>query len=337
MKYNSKITTKLTNMIKQKYTSKSPGISIMAIKRGNIVYDEQFGLANLEYDIPVTSSTVFNLASITKQFTAMAMVVLVEHGVLGFDDKITNFLPELLNYNGVTVRHLLNNCSGIENYYRIVDRLNMSAINITNKEVYNLLIDEQKLLFEPGTRFDYSNSNWVLLAMIIERLTGLSYGKYMEVNIFKKLGMINTRVFDEKQPIVKNRAYGYRRGDNKFYCEYLEALTIGDGGVFSTIGDLYKWDQALYTGKLVSKENIELSFSNGIEDGEEQYGFGWSLGEDEVGNKKIWSTGLDAGFRSVITRYLDSEFTVVILSNSSECTWEERKEITTKLYKIYHE
>ena len=116
--------------------------------------------------------------------------------------------------------------------------------------------------------------------------------------------------------------------ENDIFCDYSEALTVGDGGIFSTIGDLFKWDQALYTDTLVSRKSIDLAMNNGLKGEGEQYSFGWNVNVDNMGNKKVWHTGLDAGFRSVITRYIDKEFTVIILSNSSECTWEERQKIT---------
>jgi CubicO group peptidase (beta-lactamase class C family) len=336
MKSNYKISADIIDSISQRYREKVPGISIMAIKSGNIVFSKQFGLANLEYDIPITLSTVFNLASISKQFTAMAIMMLVEEGILGYEKMLTDYLSELSYCQGVTVRHLLNNTSGIENYYRIIERIDKSVVNVTNKDVYSLLIDQKSLLFEPGSKFDYSNSNWVLLSLLIENLSGLSYSQFIEENIFNRIGMKDAMVFDEMQPIVKNRAYGYRKENNNYYCDYVEALTVGDGGIFATIEDLYIWDQVLYTDKLVSRESIALAFTNGTGEGEEKYGFGWSIEDYETGNKKVWHTGLDAGFRSVITRYLDKEFTVIILSNSSQCTWDERKKITNELYEIFN-
>ncbi|MTI67296.1 MAG: beta-lactamase family protein [Firmicutes bacterium] len=248
----------------------------------------------------------------------------------GYNDYITNYLKELKAFNKVSIENLLSHTSGIINYYKILIKLNKTAFNITNNNVYELLKSEN-LLFNPGSHFDYSNSNYVLLAIIIEKVTGLSYKNFIEENIFKKIGMENSYVFDETKPVIKNRAYGYKKVNNKYYCDYQEALTVGDGGIFSTLNDLYIWDQILYTDRLVSKENLDLAFSTKY-DLEEDYGFGWSLDES---NKKIWHTGLDAGFRSMITRYLKEKLTVIILSNSSVCTYKERKRITDYLYNTY--
>lgn len=333
-----KILSEIESLLK-KYDGKTPGIAVMAVQRGQIIFQREYGLANLEHNIPIKSNTVFNLASISKQFTAMAIMMLVEKGRLKYEDKMTTYLPELSHFcNLVTIRHLLNNRSGIENYYRLLARLNKSPIYLCNREIYDLLVTENKLLFEPGTYFDYSNSNYVLLARIIEVVTKATFQEYLQENIFDKLGMNETMIFDERQPLVLNRAYGYRKEKNDFYCDYVEALTIGDGGVFSTIENLYLWDQALYTEKLVCNQTMKLAFSAGQgENGshlEEEYGFGWSISV-ENGLKKVWHSGLDAGFRTLITRYLSEQFTVIILSNSADCTWVERKQITEKLYEFH--
>lgn len=326
----------LNEKIKKKYKDKTPGISVMAIDKGSIVYNEQFGLANLEYDIPMTEDTVFNLASVSKQMTAVAIMQLIEIGLLEYDKSIVEYLPKLQNYSKVTIRQLLNNCSGIEDYFVFTKRIGKSPLNMTNEDVYELLATQEGLIFEPESRFDYSNSNWVLLAILMETVTGMTFSKYMRDNIFSKLEMQNTIVFDEKQPIVKNRAYGYRLFEDKYYCNYTEAFTTGDGGIFSTLEDLYKWDQALYTDMLVKNDSLALAFTNGIKNAEEQYGFGWYIGEDDKGGLMIWHPGMEAGFKNLITRFIDREFTVIILSNLTQCTWDERKEITAKLYEIYN-
>lgn len=146
-----KILSEMESLLK-KYDGKTPGIAVMAIQRGQIIFQREYGLANLEHNIPIKSNTVFNLASISKQFTAMAIMMLVEKGRLKYEDKITTYLPELTHFcNLVTVRHLLNNRSGIENYYRLLARLNKSPIYLCNREIYDLLVTENKLLFKPGT------------------------------------------------------------------------------------------------------------------------------------------------------------------------------------------
>lgn len=316
-----------------------PGIAVMAINKGEVVYRKESGLANLEYKIPIRSNTVFNIASISKQFTAMLVMILVEKGCINYDDYIINYLPEFSHYcSKVTVRHLLNNTSGIENYYALLDRLEMPSYNISNKEIYNLIKQENKLKFEPGSCFDYSNTNYVLLALIIEKLTKLSYSKSLHKYILDRVGMSNTTVYDEKQPIIANRAYGYQKEDDRFYSDNVDALTVGDGGVFSTIDDLFLWDQVLYTEKLVSNETMMLAFTEGKgKNGhklEESYGFGWSVNESN-NSHIVWHTGLDAGFRSIITRYLSQKFSVIILSNSTACTWECRKKVTDLLFEIF--
>lgn len=322
----------------EKYAGEVPGVAVLAVRDGIKVYNKQFGLANMEYKIPIKENTAFNIASITKQFTAMGIMILAEDGKLGLNDSIVKYIPEISHYCGnVTIRCMLNNTSGIENYYRILERVNRKSLAITNEDVLNLLFNENSLLFSPGEKFDYSNSNYVLLAVVIERVTGLSYDEFMNKNIFSVLGMKNSFVFDEKQPIISGRAYGYRVKNDIICCDYYDALTTGDGGVFSTTDDLYLWDQALYTDKLVGRGSIELAFTPGKSNKgrrfEEDYGFGWAIGAYN-GTIRLWHSGLDAGFRSLITRFPEDRITIVLLSNNSEFLWGERLEITNRLYEM---
>jgi CubicO group peptidase (beta-lactamase class C family) len=320
----------------EKYMGQVPGVAALAISNGEKVYNKQFGMANLEHNISLKSNTAFNIASIAKQFTAVGIMMLVEKGILSYGDSIVRYIPELGHYcRAVTLKNMLNNASGIENYYRILERLKIPSLGITNKDVLNVLADENRLLFPPGEKFDYSNSNWVLLAVIIERVTNLSYRDFLTEYIFKPLGMKSSYIFDEGQPIIPNRAYGYKMVDGSMCCDYYDALTTGDGGIFTTIEDLYLWDQALYTDKLISYENMELVFTPGKSnkgmDLEEDYGFGWSIGTYK-GIKKLWHSGLDAGYRSLITRFPEKKISVVLLSNSSEFSWGERLKITNMFY-----
>jgi CubicO group peptidase (beta-lactamase class C family) len=264
--------------------------------------------------------------------------MLVEKGIIGCSDSVVGYIPELTHYcRKVTIRNMLNNASGIENYYRIIEKINKPSLGITNSDVLGLLMDENRLLFSPGEKFDYSNSNWVLLAIIIERVSGLSYEKFLNRYIFDPLGMKNSYVFDEKQPVIPNRAYGYKNKDGILYCDYYDAMTTGDGGILTTVDDLFLWDQSLYTDKLISRESMELAFTPGKSNKGtslgEDYGFGWSIGTYKDA-KKLWHSGLDAGFRSLITRFPEKKISVILLSNTSEFIFGERLKITNKLYDL---
>lgn len=326
----------LVDSMLEKYSGEAPGVAVLAVKDGEKAYNRQFGMANMEYKIPVRENTAFSIASITKQFTGMGIMILAERGKLDYMESVVKYLPELSHYCGdVTIRQMMNNSSGIENYYRILGRKSRLSLGVTNNDVLGLLIDENELLFSPGEKFDYSNSNYVLLAMIIERLSGLSYGDFIKQNIFLPLGMKNAYIFDEKQPIIPERAYGYNIENISISCEYFDALTTGDGGIYSSVNDIYLWDQALYTDKLISRESIEAAFTpgrgNNGERLDEDYGFGWSLGTYK-GSRRLWHSGLDAGFRSLITRFPEDRLTVVLLSNNSGFSSRERLDITNMLY-----
>lgn len=331
--YKSKI-----DGILKKYDGEKPGASVAVVKDGQIIYIKNVGLANLEYNILIDRNTVFNIASISKPITAIGIIILKEKAALSYDDEIIKYFPELKHYcKGVTIRHLLNHTSGIINYYRILDRINMSELHLTNNECYNLLINEKNLLFAPGDEFDYSNSNYVLLAMLIEKVTGKTLNDFLKENIFKPLEMNNSMVFNEKQPIVKNRAYGYGIKDNYFYCDYTGAFTTGDGCIYSSMDDLIKFEKALYSDEIIKKESLKEAFiSSVLNNGEDSgYGFGWETHRSIPNLKRLHHSGADNGFRSLFTTFPEHRLTVIILSNFNEFTWDDRLNITNYFIEKY--
>lgn len=330
------IFTEIDKLI-DKYAGKQPGVAAAAIKDSEVIYKRTVGLANLEYDIPIKEDTAFNLASVSKPITAMGIMILQEKGEIKYNDRIVDYFPELTHYcSDVTIQHLLNHTSGIINYYEILNRLNIQDINFTNNKCYDLLMKESNLLFKPGDKFDYSNSNYVLLALLIERVTSQAFDKFIYENIFKTLGMNNSLVFDERQPIVKNRAFGYGKKEGLFYCNYIGALTTGDGCVFSTIEDMIKFEKALYSDIIVSKQVLEevlksAKLNNGEDAG---YAFGWETHRSTKTLKRLHHSGADNGCRSLITTFPDHRLTVILLSNYDGFTWEDRLNITDEFVKI---
>ncbi len=326
------------NKILEKYDGENPGVAVAAIKDGEVVYMKTVGLANLEYKISITEDSVFNLCSVSKSITAMGIMLLKERGMLNYDDEIIRYFPELAYYcKGITLRHLLNHTSGIINYYEILDRLSMKEFYVTNKDCYDLLKKERELLFEPGERFDYSNSNYVLLAMLVEKISKQSFDEFLKENIFKPLEMESSLVFDESQHIVKNRAYGYTINEDKFCCNYVGALTTGDGCIFSSIKDLVNFEQALYTEKIISKESLNEAFTSGkLNDGTEAgYGFGWETHRSTPTLKRLHHSGSDNGFRSLFTTFPEHRLTVILLSNFDNFSWEERLKIIDAFAEIF--
>lgn len=309
-----------------KYDGDRPGVALIAKMGDEIIYRKNVGLANLEYNIPITSNTVFNLASISKPITAMAIMILMEDKKLDYDNEITEYFPELSHYcKGVTIRHLLSHTSGITNYYRILDRLGMTDIHLTNEQCYELLKKEEKLLFKPGERWNYSNSNYVLLAKLIEIVSNTSLDIFLHENIFKPLGMSNAMVFNERQPIVKNRAYGYGCKEGYFFCDYIGPFTTGDGCVFASVEDLVAFEQALYTEKLVSKDTIKEAFTPGIDN---EFGLGWETWKSTPELQQIHHSGEDHGTKGLFVTYPQHRLTIIMLANFNEFMGKDMAYIT---------
>lgn len=313
----------------QRYDPTGPGAAIVGLKEGEVRYHCEFGMANLEHSVPVSSHTAFHLASLSKIFTALAVVILNERGLVQFDDPLQSFFPQL-PYAGVTIRHLLNHSSGIVNYYRLLESAGISDIGFTNEACLDLLVRYPDLQFSPGTKFDYSNSNYVLLGMIVERIMAVPLSRFMQEEIFQPLGMKNTLVFDGGKPIVPNRAYGYGLTDSRFFCDYQRALTTGDGTVCSSIADMCIWEKSLYRGDIISKSSLELTFTPGrTTQGQSlNYGFGWEAHRSTPSLRRLHHSGSDAGFRNLITTYPDHHLTIIILSNFAGFRWEDRLAIT---------
>ena len=235
----------------------------------------------------------------------------------------------------MTIRHLLTHSSGIINYYNILEKLNINELHLTNDHCYKLLCNETNLLFNPGEKFDYSNSNYVLLAMIIEKISKVTFSEFLDTNIFKPLNMNNSLVFDEAQPIVSNRAYGYDFKNHRYSCDYTGAFTTGDGCIFSSISDMSLFINGLYNNKLISKKSLNEAFTSFKSNDNEDlgYGFGWETHRSTDNLKRLHHSGLDAGFRSLITTFPQYELTVILLSNNSQFSFQDRLEITDEFIK----
>ncbi|MBF4694430.1 serine hydrolase domain-containing protein [Fusibacter ferrireducens] len=315
------------------YKPDTAGAALMVIRDGQILMQRGYGLRDLENKRPVTEKTQFYLASMSKQFTAMAIMILEEKGLLKYDDRIVQYFPELSHYaSEVTIRHLLNHTSGMPNYFELLKEPE-EAIQITNTRVLELLVAQTQMKASPGELYFYNNSNYVLLAILAERLSNQKFHEFMETHIFGPLGMKDTFVYyDQSKPEFNERAYGYDFIENQFEdCDY-DRLTAGGGGIYATIGDLFLWDQALYTEKLVKRETIEQAFISGELSNHEAvgYGFGWKMG-DFRGQRFVTHTGSSRGFRTRIKRYLDAHFSVIILCNFCQA----EREIIDKIAQIY--
>jgi CubicO group peptidase (beta-lactamase class C family) len=293
-----------------------PGLSLAVIKNGEIVLARGYGLANVEHQVPVKPETIFQSGSMGKQFTATAVMMLVEEGKISLDDKITKYFtdgPE--SWNKITVRHLLTHTSGMTDY---PDDFDLRR-DYTEDELFQR-IKTIPLAFQPGEKWSYSNLAYVMLGVLIHKVTGKFYGDFLQERVFKPLGMSTARVISEAD-IVPNRAAGYRIADGQLKNQNWVSPslnTTADGALYLTVYDMAKWDAAFYTEKLLKRASLEAMWTPvKLNDGKTHpYGFGWALGEIG-GHRLVEHGGSWQGFKSQISRYIDDKLTVVIFANQA--------------------
>lgn len=286
--------------------------SIAAIKNGEVLFEKAYGYANIEHKVNNTIETKYKIWSITKQFTAVAILILEERGLLKVEDSLKTYFSELEELDPrITIHHLLTHTSGIFNYSNLPNSHKTFQRMHHEKDILIKKFVGAPLDFEPGTKWNYSNTGYYFLGILIEKLSGRSYKEFLEENIFLPLGMINTGIDDEKK-IVENKAAGYYLNYNDLiHCNYINMnLIFSSGGMYSTVNDLLIWDHALNTGKLLSK-NSTVKMNTPYDN---NYGYGVFINKN--GNRKvIQHNGGCEGFLAEIHRYIEDDFTVVVLSN----------------------
>lgn len=303
----------------QMEANKIPGVSLAVLRKGEIVLLRSYGLANVEHQVPVKPETIFQSGSIGKQFTAAAVMILVQENRLALTDKILKYFPDgPTTWKDITVWHLLTHTSGLGDYPPEIDLKR----DYTDDQYYEAF-KKAPLDFEPGTSWNYSNVGYVMLGMLIGKVTGRFYGEFLKERIFQPLGMTTARLISEAD-IVPNRAAGYRlvNGELKNQ-EWVSPSTnsTADGSLYFSILDLAKWDAALYTERLLTSSSRELIWLPAkLRDGKtKDYGFGWHLGNYH-GHRLAFHGGAWQGFKTYIVRFLDTELTIIFLANS----WETR-------------
>ncbi|MEP6906974.1 MAG: serine hydrolase domain-containing protein, partial [Pseudoxanthomonas sp.] len=283
------------------YVGNAPGASLLVARDGQPILERSYGFANLEDHVPATSRTNYRLASVSKQFTAAAVLLLVEDGRLALDDSVRRWLPSLPPVaQGISLRHLLVHGSGLIDYEDLMPMEPTAQVH--DADVLRLLEGEDRTYFPPGSGYRYSNSGYALLALVVERVSGLRFPVFLEQRIFKPLGMAGTLAYVEGGPAISHRAYGYSAMGTHWERtdQSSTSAVLGDGGIYSSIHDLAKWDAALYDDRLLSDASRTLMFSPLVatDDPEVRYGFGWRISRGAV-----WHSGETIGFRNVIVRY----------------------------------
>lgn len=298
------------------YQGAVPGAALLVIHDGRAVVRRGYGLAELETSRAVTPATAFRLASVSKQFTATAVLLLAQDGVLSIDDPARRWLPELPEaHAAVSLRHLLSHTSGLLDYEDLMDPADTRQVH--DDDVLALLSRQSGGYFAPGTAYRYSNSGYALLALVVERASGQRYADFLHQRIFAPLGMASV-AFEDGRSQVPERAFGYSLIDGRWQRtdQSTTSAVLGDGGIYASIDDLARWDAALYDDRLLREPWRRLAVTPATATDEPDvahYGFGWRLQGDLQ-----WHSGESIGFRNVILRWPARRLTVVLLTNRND-------------------
>jgi CubicO group peptidase (beta-lactamase class C family) len=325
--------------------NQSPGFAVLVRENGRTAFERGYGVRDLRSRRAIDSHTNFRLASCTKQFTAMAIMLLVHDGKLRYEERLTDVFPEFPDYGrAITIRNLLNHTSGLPDYESLMEEASNGRVQwsedhqIHDGDVLRLLEAQKIGKFSPGTQWSYSNSGYVVLGLIVAKASGESFPEFLHDRIFGPLGMNHTVAFVNGRNQVPDRAYGFSRDGDRFVQtdQSATSATLGDGGVYSNLEDLSKWDDGLAHHTLLTASEMQPAltpakvpdgsipnWASDPGDADPQagkpvlYGFGWFL-DDYQGERRMWHYGETTGFRTAIERFTKNNLTIVILSNRSD-------------------
>jgi CubicO group peptidase (beta-lactamase class C family) len=302
----------------------SPGCALSVMKDGRMIYKHGYGMADLDHDVTITPSTVFHVASMSKQFTAASIVLLTQQGKLSLDDDVRKYIPELPDFGApITIRHLIHHTSGLRDQWQLLGLAGWrySLDLITDEDVMSVVTRQKELNFKPGDKHVYSNTGYTLLALIVKRVSGMSFPEFTTKNIFEPLGMKNTHFRDDHAEIVKNNAYGYEQEKDgaRFRLSNTNFDTVGATSLHTTVEDLALWDENFYSPRVGGPDFVSQMLQRGkLNNGEQlDYAFGLVLGKYK-GLPTVDHAGADAGYRSDMTRFPEQHFSSAVLCNSSD-------------------
>ena len=311
------------------YTGNVPGAAVMVIHNGKPVLTKTYGMANLESQTPITPQTNFRLASVSKAFTAMCVLMLIEDDYLTYDATLCDIFPDFPEYGKqITIRNLLQHTSGLIDYESLMP--DTATAQVHDSDALAMMMAQDSTYFAPGSDYSYSNTGYALLAMIVEKIGAMPYPEFLKTRIFEPLGMSNTLAFVNGYNSVPNRAFGYTVHEDsiEFTDQSSTSAVLGDGGIYSSLEDMFKWDQALLANTLVGDSTMQLAYTPNLE----TYGFGWRI--DEVdGHRRIHHNGSTRGFRNCFQRFPDDNFAVIVLTNRNSP--ESVQPLAEKVVEIY--
>jgi CubicO group peptidase (beta-lactamase class C family) len=314
----------------------SPGCAVAAMRDGKILYQRGYGMADLDHNVPITGDTVFHVASMSKQFTAAAIVMLAQERKLSLDDEVRKYVPELPDFGApVTLRQLVHHTSGLRDQWELLGLAGWrySLDLITDDDALSIMSRQKDLNFPPGSKHMYSNTGYTLLAQVVKRVSGQSFREFTTSRIFQPLGMRNTHFRDDHAEIVKNMAYGYVSAKDTFRISITNFDTVGATSLLTTVEDLALWDENFYNPRVGGPEMIRQMLERGkLNDGEQlDYAFGLVIGKHR-GLATVDHAGGDAGYRSDMIRFPDQHFTAVCLCNRADSN---PSELTLQVAEIY--
>ncbi len=297
--------------------------TILVAEKGQILYTGAFGYSNFKTKDTLSIQTPFQLASVSKMFTAAAIMLLYDKGLLNYDDDMTKYIPEFPT-KGISIRNLLNHRTGLQNYMYVADKYWDKTKVLTNEDIPELFKKNNiKPIFSPDQRFQYCNTNYALLALIVERISGFSFKDFMKNFIFDPLKMQNSYIYCKAENnFVQGSAIGYsyyfRKGIKPEIPDYLDGVT-GDKGMYSTVEDLFKFDNALYNNPFVRKETLNQAFEPSPSDNNKikKYGFGWRIRVDDSSRREVYHYGWWRGFKTYFIREMNEQITIISLNNRS--------------------
>jgi CubicO group peptidase (beta-lactamase class C family) len=328
---DSGMDSKIDAVFSQFRSDREPGMAVLVVKDGKKVFERGYGVRGIRTREKIDARTNFRLASVSKQFTAMAVMLLVHEKKLAFSDTLTDIFPGFPEYGKqITIRQMLTHTSGLLAYEDLMAKQypgipDEQIPQIHDAGVLDLLKQEKTTKFVPGTAWDYSNSGYCLLAMVVEKKSGKSFGQFLQERIFVPLKMDHTLAYEKGKNEVSNRAYGNTKSDAgwKETDQSSTSATLGDGGIYTSLEDMAKWDEALRNHTLLSEKEMEVALTPVTVNGKPtvepngkpvSYGFGWFL-DSYKGHEHMWHYGETMGFRTTIQRFPKDGLTVVVLAN----------------------
>ena len=320
-------------------SSDAPGAAILVVRDGEVLFRRGYGVTDLRSKHPIDAETDFRLASFTKQFTATCIMLLVHDGKLRYDDHLTDIFPEFPAYGRtITVRNLLNHTGGLPDYEDLLDKQYPGTPEdkipqIHDAGVLKLLEQQTSGRFPPGAKWEYSNSGYAVLAMIVEKVSGKPFGQFLQERIFTPLKMTNTLAYERGKNEVPHRAYGHTKEDDGWHetDQSPTSAVLGDGGIYSSLDDLAKWDRALRLYTLLTEAEMQPALTpvqptegpaKSPEGTTVSYGFGWFL-DPYQGHRRMSHNGETIGFRTTIQRFPDDQLTIIILANRADTNPED--------------